>query len=68
MTKWPLEAGRKEDVYTLSNGVVVIRWPDRITAKESWDLEAWFDIMKRKIRLSVDDDNEENDAFPKDEG
>ncbi len=45
--------GTKEDIYTLSDGDVVIQWPEEILPSDLEDLDDWLDIMKRKIKRSV---------------
>lgn len=44
---------QKEDVYTLSTGDVVLRWPECIIAEEAEDLDDWLEIMRRKLKQAV---------------
>lgn len=45
--------GMKEDVFTLSEGDVVLRWPEALTEDSFEDLEAWTQLMLRKIKKSI---------------
>jgi len=49
----PPQAGFKQDVFTLGEGDVVLRWPEGL-AKESFpDLQDWLEIMQRKIAREI---------------
>lgn len=51
-----MHPGTKEDNYTLKHGEVVLQWPDRIPSDEYEDLEAWLQLMIRKVKRSVSDE------------
>jgi hypothetical protein len=57
-----MQPGMKEDTYTLGDGQVVIQWPDKIAPEEYEDLETWMQLMIRKVKRSVCEDEppEEN--------
>lgn len=52
----PIRPGVKQDVFTLSEGEVVLRWPASLSQASFEDFEAWIDLMKRKIQRAVADD------------
>ena len=43
----------KEDVFSLSEGRVVIQWPTPLSAESIQDLKDWLKIVERKIARSV---------------
>lgn len=43
----------KEDVFSLSEGRVVIQWPTPLSAESVQDLKDWLKIVERKIARSV---------------
>lgn len=47
------QAGTKVDTFTLKDGQVILRWPGRIRLDEYPDLEAWLQLMIRKVKRSV---------------
>jgi len=58
----PMQAGVKEDVYTLDQGqAVTIQWPERINAGEIEDIEDWMQLVIKKMKRSVQKD-EANDT------
>lgn len=57
----PMQAGMKEDTYTLGDGQVVIQWPDSIAPEEYEDLETWLQLMIRKVKRSVREDEPPGD-------
>lgn len=49
----PMQAGVKEDTYTLDEGQVVIQWPERIDAEEIEDVQSWMQIVIRKMKRTA---------------
>lgn len=43
----------KEDVFTLQEGDVVIQWPDHLSRESYEDLEAWTQLILRKIKRHI---------------
>ena len=43
----------KEDVFSLDEGDVVLRWPDRISKTSARDLQDWLELIRRKIERSA---------------
>ena len=41
--------GFKQDVFTLSEGDVVLRWPEGLSSESFEDLKDWLEIMQKKI-------------------
>jgi len=60
-----MPAGTKEDVFTLTEGDVVLQWPSRISKESVQDFEDWIGLIVRKVKRAAeaeesrDDDNEE---------
>lgn len=48
-----MEAGTKEDVFTLDTGDVVIHWPERIDPEEVKDIESWMKMVVRKMKRAA---------------
>jgi serine/threonine protein kinase len=42
--------GARQDVYALGSGPVAILWPEQITPEEAAELDAWLDLIKRKVK------------------
>jgi hypothetical protein len=42
----------REDVFSLSEGEVVLRWPTPLSAESIQDLKDWLKIVERKISRS----------------
>jgi hypothetical protein len=49
----PAKAGMKEDVFTLAEGDVVFQWPERLSEASYDDLQAWTELLLRKIKRNV---------------
>lgn len=49
----PPAQGFKQDVFSLSEGDVVLRWPEGLTKESYEDLKDWLDIMQKKIARSA---------------
>lgn len=45
----PPAQGYKQDIFTLTEGDVVLRWPENLAADSYQDLEDWLGLMLRKI-------------------
>ncbi len=43
----------KEDVFALTEGDVVLQWPELLSQESFEDLKAWADIVLRKIERRV---------------
>jgi hypothetical protein len=48
--------GSRQDVFSLSEGPVVLNWPAALSKDSFDDLSAWLDIVKRKIGRSIKPD------------
>ena len=46
-------SGMKEDVFALTEGDVVLQWPELLSQESFEDLKAWADIVLRKIERHV---------------
>ena len=46
-------SGMKEDVFALTEGDVVLQWPELLSQESFEDLKAWADIVLRKIERRV---------------
>lgn len=46
-------SGMKEDVFALTEGDVVLQWPELLSRESFDDLKAWADIVLRKIERRV---------------
>lgn len=55
-----MQSGTKEDVFTLEEGQVVIQYPDRFSQESFEDLESWLQLVIRKVKRLVRD-NEPGD-------
>lgn len=49
----PQLAGFKQDVFTLPEGDVVIRWPEGLTKESFPDVQDWLEVMQKKIARAV---------------
>ena len=50
-------SGMKEDVFALTEGDVVLQWPELLSQESFEDLKAWADIVLRKIERQVNVNN-----------
>lgn len=48
----PPKTNMQEDVFSLSEGKVVLQWPTPLSAASIQDLKDWLDLMQRKISRS----------------
>lgn len=48
-----------QDVFSVSSGHIVVRWPTPLTADDCRDILEWLDIWKRKFERKITE--EEND-------
>jgi hypothetical protein len=46
-------SGFKQDVFTLSEGDVVLRWPEGLSKESFPDLQDWLEVIQRKIARAV---------------
>jgi hypothetical protein len=49
----PMQAGIKEDVFTLDEGDVVLQWPEDMTSESLTDVESWLKLVIGKLKRSV---------------
>lgn len=54
----PLTKNMQEDVFSLSEGRVVIQWPTPLSAESLQDLKDWLKLVERKIARSVKEQSE----------
>lgn len=45
----PPREGFKQDVFTLAEGDVILRWPEGLSVESFEDLQGWLEIMQKKI-------------------
>jgi len=48
-----VKAGMKEDIFTLKEGDVVFQWPERLSQESFDDLEAWTQLILRKVKRHI---------------
>jgi len=58
----PLEENTRRDIFSLTEGQVVLQWPGSLSKESFEDLGAWLDLVKRKIGRSVKVDAGEADG------
>lgn len=46
-------SGSRRDVFTLDEGVVVLEWPEKMSAESYEDFQSWVEIQLRKIKRSI---------------
>jgi hypothetical protein len=49
----PVDNKMQEDIFSLSEGRVVIQWPSPLSAESIQDLKDWLKIVERKITRSM---------------
>jgi hypothetical protein len=49
----PPQPGFKQDVFTLPEGDVVLRWPEGLTKDGFEDVQGWLEVMQKKIARAV---------------
>ena len=60
-----VKSGMKEDVFSLSEGDVVLQWPEGLSQESYEDVEAWTKLILRKIKRSIDaGEQPQNDEAP----
>jgi len=52
----PMQAGMKEDVFTLEEGPVVLQYPETLSQESFEDLESWLTLVIRKAKRSIRDE------------
>ena len=45
--------GFRQDVFSLDDGQVILRWPEKMSASSYEDFKDWIEIQVRKIGRSV---------------
>ena len=55
------QAGMKQDVFSLTEGDVILSWPTTLSQDSLDDLKAWLKIMERKISRSLVNDKAKQD-------
>lgn len=46
-------AGTRQDVFSLEDGIVVLQWPEKMSAESYEDFESWLQLQLRKIKRSI---------------
>ena len=54
-----VKPGMNEDAFAMKEGTVILQWPDRLSQESYEDLEAWAQLVLRKIKRHIADDDEE---------
>lgn len=49
----PVTAGRKQDVFSLPEGEIVLEWPEPLSPESYEDFESWLKLVLRKVKRSV---------------
>lgn len=49
----PMQAGTKEDVFTLEEGQVVLQYPESLSKESFEDFESWLELVVRKAKRSI---------------
>lgn len=57
-----MQAGMKEDVFTLEEGPVVIQYPEHLSQDSFDDLESWLQLVIRKAKRSIVREDEDVDS------
>ncbi|MCC7421501.1 MAG: hypothetical protein IT428_14550 [Planctomycetaceae bacterium] len=57
----PAIPGRKQDVYTLEEGDVILQWPSRLSRESYDEVKDWFDLLLRKLNRAVGVDKPSDD-------
>ncbi len=60
----PPKPGMNNDVFTLSEGEVVLRWPKHMSPESYQDFKDWLELITRKVKRSVET-KEEREASEK---
>ena len=50
-----VKPGMNEDAFTMKEGTVVLQWPDRLSQESYEDLEAWAQLVLRKVKRHIVD-------------
>jgi hypothetical protein len=48
-----MTAGRKQDVFSLPEGEVVLQWPEPLGSESYEDFESWLKLVLRKVKRAV---------------
>ena len=48
-----MQAGMKEDVFTLEEGPVILQYPESLSQESFEDLESWLQLVIRKAKRSI---------------
>ncbi|MFA6312316.1 MAG: hypothetical protein WCV99_11100 [Sterolibacterium sp.] len=48
-----LTTGFRQDVFSLDEGPIVLRWPEKLSAESYEDFESWIQLQLRKIKRSI---------------
>jgi hypothetical protein len=49
----PITARRKQDVFSLPEGEVVLQWPEPLSSESYEDFESWLKLVLRKVKRAV---------------
>ncbi|MCH8151343.1 MAG: hypothetical protein IH830_03105 [Planctomycetes bacterium] len=55
-------AGSTQDVYGLSEGDVVLRWPERLSKASFEEVRDWLELIKRKLERSIVEPTDERNG------
>jgi len=48
-----VDSNRRQDVFSVDEGEIVIEWPIMLSAESIEDVEGWLDIIKRKMKRAA---------------
>ena len=43
----------RQDTFTLDDADVTMRWPERLSKASYEDIQAWLEIMRRKMKRAI---------------
>jgi hypothetical protein len=58
----PMQPGMKEDVFTLDEGAVILQYPKRLSKESFEDFEAYLQLVIRKAKRSIVQNEEDEQA------
>lgn len=60
-----LSTNMRQETFALDNGEVTIQWPSKMSKESFEDFSDWLDILKRKVRRSIEHDEAAQDSDEK---
>jgi hypothetical protein len=60
----PVTAGKKQDVFSLPEGEVVLEWPEPLSPESYEDFESWINLVLRRVKRSVREPTKEQGNPP----